>query len=183
MGAPGRRGRRLDVRWGVRLRAGLAIAASALAFACAPTPLRPQPPSPIPEPVPQVERRPERGTTWELPADALFAEGTPELTADGRERVRAVAREVASAGVGRVVVRGYSDDEGSQAFQIELSEQRAMAVRELCIAEGIEPERVRAHGLGPRFPVASNASEDGRRRNRRITIEVRPVSTSTGGVQ
>lgn len=159
-----------------------ALGALLLVVACAPVPLRPQPPSPTPEPIEQVEQRPERGPTRELPTDALFAPGSADLTDDGHARLRAIVTELALGAGDRLFVRGYSDDEGSQAFNIELSEQRAFAVREALLAQGLSPERVRARGLGPRFPVASNASEEGRARNRRITFELRAASTPAGDV-
>jgi outer membrane protein OmpA-like peptidoglycan-associated protein len=121
--------------------------------------------------------RPEKGPTIDLPADLLFAQGTAELTAEGRTRVQALAAELRAQGDVFVVVRGYTDDDGSAAFNISLSEERALCVRELLLAEGLWPARVLARGLGPRFPLGGNDSAEGRARNRRITIEVRPGST------
>lgn len=154
------------VRFLVPIGCALAVAGCAT-----PVPTRTSVP---PAPAPATTTRPEKGPTTDLPADLLFTEGTAELTADGRARVQALATELLSRGDVFVVVRGYTDDDGSAAFNIALSEDRAFCVRDLLVAEGLSPDRVLARGLGPRFPVGDNRTAEDRARNRRISVEVRP---------
>lgn len=73
------------------------------------------------------------------------------------------------------VVQGHTDSQGKAAKNKKLSEQRAKAVADYFIAQGIDKSRIRAVvGCGSDAPVASNKTRDGREENRRI--EIRPVA-------
>lgn len=70
----------------------------------------------------------------------------------------------------RLEIGGHTDDRGSDADNRALSRARAEAVRRALAARGIPPAAVKVVGHGSTLPVASNETEDGRRRNRRITF-------------
>jgi outer membrane protein OmpA-like peptidoglycan-associated protein len=71
----------------------------------------------------------------------------------------------------KIVVKGHTDSKGSDAYNKRLSERRAEAVKEYLIKEaGVDPARIKAVGLGESKPVASNATEEGRAKNRRVEI-------------
>jgi OOP family OmpA-OmpF porin len=67
-----------------------------------------------------------------------------------------------------VEIRGFTDNVGSLARNMQLSRRRAEAVREWLIIRGIDPGRLQAKGFGPGFPIGDNATPEGRARNRRI---------------
>ena len=67
-----------------------------------------------------------------------------------------------------VEIRGHTDNTGSYAFNMRLSQRRAEAVRLYLIQRGIAPHRLRAVGYGPKEPIASNDTPEGRALNRRI---------------
>ncbi len=67
----------------------------------------------------------------------------------------------------KIEVRGHTDSTGEKAHNQRLSERRADAVVEYMIKNGISPERLSALGLGAEKPIASNANEEGRKKNRR----------------
>ncbi|MCB2204903.1 OmpA family protein [bacterium] len=67
-----------------------------------------------------------------------------------------------------VEIHGHTDSRGSRALNMRLSRQRAEAVLEWLAARGIDPERLSAKGFGPDKPAASNDTEEGRAKNRRI---------------
>ena len=69
-----------------------------------------------------------------------------------------------------VEIGGHTDDVGSDAANQKLSEQRAKAVLEWLVAHGIAQEQVSAKGYGESRPVVSNATEEGRSKNRRVEI-------------
>jgi outer membrane protein OmpA-like peptidoglycan-associated protein len=69
---------------------------------------------------------------------------------------------------GMVRIEGHTDLIGRDEFNRSLSEARAAAVRDALIARGVPAGRLRAQGLGARRPIADNATESGRARNRRI---------------
>jgi len=71
-----------------------------------------------------------------------------------------------------VVVEGHSDDRGSKKRNIELSQQRAAAVRAALIERGVAADRLRAEGFGPQRPVAANDTEENRSKNRRVELRI-----------
>lgn len=72
----------------------------------------------------------------------------------------------------QVVIKGYTDDRGSEAYNLQLSERRAKAVGVLLADNGISANRVTARGLGEASPVADNATAQGRAQNRRVEAVV-----------
>lgn len=72
----------------------------------------------------------------------------------------------------RIEISGHTDDTGSPAYNIELSEKRAAEVVRYLQEKGIETDRLRARGVGETVPVADNTTEEGRARNRRTELKV-----------
>jgi outer membrane protein OmpA-like peptidoglycan-associated protein len=71
----------------------------------------------------------------------------------------------------RVWVVGHTDNVGSPESNVTLSNARAAAViKALTQQMGIEPKRLAPHGAGPFAPVATNKTEEGRARNRRVEL-------------
>ncbi len=71
-----------------------------------------------------------------------------------------------------VRIEGHTDNQGSQGSLEKLSRQRAEAIREYLIAQGIESRRVQAAGFGPTRPVADNETLSGRETNRRVEVVI-----------
>ena len=73
----------------------------------------------------------------------------------------------------RITVCGHTDSVGGERYNLQLSLKRAEAVREyVATAGGIDPDRIAVRGVGAHQPAASNATEQGRQKNRRITFIV-----------
>ena len=70
----------------------------------------------------------------------------------------------------RLRVTGHTDDQGSDAHNLTLSQQRAAAVVAWLVDKGIAADRLQSEGDGETRPVASNATEQGRALNRRVEI-------------
>ncbi len=67
-----------------------------------------------------------------------------------------------------VEIGGHTDDQGTRAYNMRLSRERAESVKTWLVEHGIDASRLRTHGYGPSRPVASNETEEGRAQNRRI---------------
>ncbi len=67
-----------------------------------------------------------------------------------------------------VEVQGHTDSRGSDRYNMRLSNQRANAVRDYLIRQGIDPNRMTARGYGESRPIESNSSDEGRAANRRV---------------
>ena len=70
----------------------------------------------------------------------------------------------------RLSIDGHTDSTGTADRNRELSRQRAEAVQAALVAQGIAADRLQAQGFGPDQPLADNASEDGRAKNRRVEL-------------
>lgn len=70
----------------------------------------------------------------------------------------------------KVEVAGHTDSKGSDAYNLNLSQRRAEAVRNYLIGKGIAAERLTAKGYGESQPVADNATDEGRAKNRRVEL-------------
>lgn len=75
-----------------------------------------------------------------------------------------------------VDVYGHTDSTGSDAYNQTLSENRARAVGNYLSMRGVSATRLRTMGFGETQPVATNATEEGRSRNRRVEIKIIPIS-------
>jgi outer membrane protein OmpA-like peptidoglycan-associated protein len=73
-----------------------------------------------------------------------------------------------------VRVEGHTDSKGTDAYNMDLSNRRAMAVKYLLVQRGIADSRIEAVGYGETLPVATNDTEAGRQRNRRVEIKIAP---------
>ncbi|MBT4162447.1 MAG: OmpA family protein [Gammaproteobacteria bacterium] len=71
-----------------------------------------------------------------------------------------------------VRIEGHTDNVGSDEYNLSLSKQRANAVRDLLINEGIRARRLTVQGYGENSPVATNDTESGRAQNRRVDFVV-----------
>ncbi len=71
-------------------------------------------------------------------------------------------------------INGYTDNSGSESFNLKLSRDRAKAVSEYLIYKNIEWSRIYYDGLGSSRPIASNNTQEGRRKNRRVEIIISP---------
>jgi general secretion pathway protein A len=69
-----------------------------------------------------------------------------------------------------VIVNGYTDDTGVLSYNVSVSEFRANIVKSYLVGKGVDPSRITANGLGPKDPIGSNATAEGRSLNRRVEI-------------
>jgi len=71
-----------------------------------------------------------------------------------------------------IEILGHTDDQGGEDHNTSLSENRAKTVYEYLVAEGIPQKRLRSKGMGYSKPVASNSTDQGRQKNRRVEFKV-----------
>lgn len=117
----------------------------------------------------------ERGVRVEINASVLFARGEATLEEDSSRALRAVG-DVLKNGDYAIQVEGHTDDIPITSARFpsnwELSAVRASSVVRLLIDKGVGATRLTALGYGENRPVESNDSEEGRARNRRVTLMI-----------
>lgn len=97
-----------------------------------------------------------------------FDPGSAVIDAESRPVLDKLAAVVARCPAGRFEIGGHTDSQGSDELNQRISQARAEAVQDALLARGIRLDRLTAHGYGEENPMASNATEAGRARNRRI---------------
>jgi outer membrane protein OmpA-like peptidoglycan-associated protein len=118
----------------------------------------------------ELEARPtERGLLLTL-GDVLFAFNKADLKAGVARTLMPLANVLKEKPEQTVVVEGHTDSVGSREYNLQLSERRADSVRDFLVEQGVDPARISVEGLGPDFPIADNADEAGRQRNRRVEV-------------
>ncbi|NJB67943.1 chemotaxis protein MotB [Desulfobaculum xiamenense] len=116
-----------------------------------------------------VLERPE-GVALVLTDKLLFSTGSAQLGPQARPILTAIG-EVLQYMSAPINVSGYTDSVGGDAAgNYRLSGERALAVLQHFLSQGIPGERFSVSGYGPNWPIADNASTDGRAQNRRVEI-------------
>ncbi len=113
----------------------------------------------------------ERGLLVTL-GDVLFAFNKSELTPQAGPRLDKLASFLKQFPQRKLLVEGYTDAVGTDAYNMELSERRAETIREALVARGVDTTRVVTKGYGKAYPVADNTSVDGRAVNRRVEVVI-----------
>jgi len=101
-----------------------------------------------------------------------FELGSATLTRKGRDILDEMAPILQKLTNKSVAVIGHTDNAGSRASNLALSQSRAEAVKGYLVGKGIDPMTLTTSGVGPDQPVANNATDEGRSRNRRIEFRV-----------
>ncbi len=102
--------------------------------------------------------------------NVYFATDSDVLLPESRPELQSLAAWLkANPGV-RVQIQGHTDNQGSAAYNLDLSRRRAEGVYRELILQGIDTKRLEFNGFGMSKPVESNDSEQGRARNRRTEI-------------
>ncbi len=104
--------------------------------------------------------------------DVLFDFDRATLKQTARESLAKVAGVLLAYPGLTLRVEGHTDNVGTADYNLKLSQERADAVRNYLIRQGIPTERITAVGFGPDQPVASNETPEGRRQNRRVELVV-----------
>lgn len=102
--------------------------------------------------------------------DLRFAQEKAMLTSSVEQPINELANFLSDYPERTILIEGHTDNTGAASFNKTLSQQRADVVRDALISRGVDPDRIRAVGLGEQYPIASNDTEVGRRENRRVEV-------------
>jgi outer membrane protein OmpA-like peptidoglycan-associated protein len=122
-------------------------------------------------------------------SDVLFDTGQYSLKPGAREKLAKVAGILIAYPSLNIEVGGYTDNVGGDDMNQKLSENRAGAVRDYLVVQGVSTNSVSAKGYGNTLPVASNDNSAGRQENRRVELVVSgdaigsPANTTTGSLR
>lgn len=104
-----------------------------------------------------------------------FASGSAAIPPESTDFLNKAAAAIRSAPAGTVIeVAGHTDNSGDPSANLQLSQQRAAAVRDYLISQGVAPTSLVAKGYGDTRPVGSNDTDEGKFHNRRIEFTIAP---------
>jgi OOP family OmpA-OmpF porin len=98
-----------------------------------------------------------------------------KVDAESRKHVKEFAEFLKKVPVYRVTIIGHTDNVGTHAYNMKLSAKRAEAVKKLLIENGIDPKIIDTKAMGETQPIASNATAEGRAKNRRIEAHLERI--------
>lgn len=153
-------------------------AAPATPVAVAPPPPPPEPakpePAPEPEPPPPPPPRAEaKAELIELSETVQFETESAVLLDRSKQLLDDVARELSDhPEIRKVQIEGHTDSTASNRHNVKLSRERIASVRSYLIGKGVEPNRLAMKAFGETKPIASNKTEEGRAKNRRVEFRI-----------
>lgn len=109
-----------------------------------------------------------------MPQDILFAVGSSALRSDLQRDLGAVAGNLMAYPDSRVQVIGHTDNTGDAGYNLGLSRDRAQAVTNVLLSNGVPSYRLQPIGRGEDQPVATNLTPEGRALNRRVELVITP---------
>ena len=126
----------------------------------------------------------DRGLVLTL-GDVLFDTGRASLSPGAAAKLDRLAQFLSEHPDRRVQIEGFTDSVGGDAYNLDLSERRAEAVKAALTMRGIDPSRIATEGYGKAYPVASNGDSGGRQLNRRVEVVIgnanTPIAPRTAG--
>lgn len=120
----------------------------------------------------QVSQTADNRLKLEIPADVSFDTGRSDIKANFRPVLERFAQTLQDNPESTVSIIGHTDSTGGDNVNDPLSVDRAARTRDYLSMRGVSPNRVQIDGRGEREPIASNESDSGRARNRRVEIYV-----------
>jgi OmpA-OmpF porin, OOP family len=102
----------------------------------------------------------------------LFDTGSATLQPASQEQLANIAAIMKAYPKAKVRIGGYTDNTGDAAANLQLSQARADSVVAELTRLGVDPSRIEAKGYGEEHPVADNSTDEGKQKNRRISLHV-----------
>ena len=111
-----------------------------------------------------------------MPSNITFPSDQASILPGFYETLNSVALVLKKFDRSIVNVYGHTDSQGSDAYNLRLSQDRASAVSQYLSSQGVDPRRLNSQGFGESQPVASNGTDAGRAHNRRVEIAISPLT-------
>ncbi len=111
-----------------------------------------------------------------LQADTLYDFDKATLKPEGMATLDKIAKDLSKIKLEVIIAVGNTDSIGTDAYNMALGQRRAQSVKAYLVSKGVDGSRIYTESKGKSNPVASNATAEGRAKNRRTDIEV--VGTS-----
>lgn len=116
--------------------------------------------------------RVEEGINVKFDSGILFDFDKSDLSGNAKENIAKLGRILNEYPDTRLTIQGHTDNKGDDNYNRQLSAKRADAVRDYLIANGVQGGRLNTTAYGESAPIASNDTEAGRAKNRRVEVVI-----------
>jgi len=114
----------------------------------------------------------EEGCPVSFNFDVRFENNSDKISPSSMDRIKEFAQFLKANPKYKAEIQGYTDSKGSAAYNLKLSTKRAKAVYEALISLGVDKNRLSYKGYGEANPIASNDTEEGKAKNRRVVAKI-----------
>jgi OOP family OmpA-OmpF porin len=119
---------------------------------------------------PSGQRADANGCSCDFTVQVHFKSNSTEITGADAITLDSLADQVRKLPTISGELGGYTDSQGAEAFNVDLSRRRALAVRDYLASRGIEVTQLAVAGYGESQPIADNTTVEGRQQNRRVVM-------------
>jgi outer membrane protein OmpA-like peptidoglycan-associated protein len=112
------------------------------------------------------------GIAVTFPEGVLFGYDSDQLQPAARDNMRRFAASLQKYPNTKTLIVGHTDSDGSSAYNLDLSDRRALSAANFIAAEGVDRARISTAGRGEAEPIATNATDVGRQQNRRVEVAI-----------
>lgn len=123
----------------------------------------------------RISELPDGSLKVGVASDATFDVNKSDIKPGAQQTFAKIATIVGDYNQTILHVVGHADSDGADDYNLALSQRRSSAVANLMVGQGVDPARMRTEGRGEREPIASNETSEGKRRNRRVDIVIKPI--------
>ena len=114
----------------------------------------------------------DNGIIVTLKNEILFDTGKSNLSVQAQKTLLDLNRVLKKYPENIIVVQGHTDSTGSLEYNNQLSVERAKAVYDFILANGLKTSALSYEGYGPKAPIADNSTAEGRAKNRRVELKI-----------
>jgi len=124
------------------------------------------------EPKEELNKQPQTAPVLEQKIFIYFKRNSNELPDESYQTLNRIANFMLHSTPTRISIKGYTDSIGDYSYNVSVSRFRANTIKTYLVGKGVDPANIKADGLGPENPIATNDTAEGRRKNRRVEIEL-----------
>ncbi len=104
--------------------------------------------------------------------DINFEEDSARLTLKSLETIHKIAEILKENSTYAIEISGHTDNVGDPEYNLELSKQRALSVKDTLVDQGVDAKKMIANGYGDQRPLVDNNSDEDRKKNRRVEFKI-----------
>jgi len=101
-----------------------------------------------------------------------FAHSSNEIPDEAIKILNTIAVFMTRSPKTEIIIKGYTDSSGPYSFNVNISKFRADTIKSYLVGKGADPSKIKTYGMGPKNPIMSNKTPQGRKLNRRVEIKI-----------